>query len=62
MLYAAEVGYIESVVRILPIHSMFGLTTNFALPLAGAEYCHPANFSSSIPNHIRYAAHRRELP
>ena len=33
-----EVGYIESAVHMLSIHSMFGWTTNFTLPLAGAEY------------------------
>jgi len=54
-----EVGYIESAVRILSTHSMFGWTTNFALPLAAA--CrHTANLICYVLDHIREA--ERELP
>ena len=43
MLYAAEVGYVGSAVRISPIHLVFGLTT---LPLAA--YCHLGSPSRAI--------------
>jgi hypothetical protein len=57
-----EVGYIKSAVGISSIHSMFGWTTNSALPRAGAEYYHPAKFTCYILGHIRYAAHRPRAP
>ena len=52
-----EVGYVELVVRISPVHLMFSWRTNFSLPLAGAEYCHPANFTCSILTRLPYAAY-----
>ena len=42
--------------------SIFGWTTNFALSLAGAEYCHSANFTCSILDRTRYAAHCPRAP
>jgi hypothetical protein len=51
---SCEVGYLELVVCISPIHSMFGWTTNFALPLASAKYCHLGNFTCSVLDDIRH--------
>ena len=57
-----EVGYVELVVSISPIYLMFSWRTNFAL-LAGAEYCHPTNFTCSILTRLPYAAYCEwELP
>jgi hypothetical protein len=53
-----EVGCVESAVRISSVYSMFGWTANLAL-LAGADYCHLANFTCSVLDHIRYTAYRK---
>ena len=60
--YVARGEYIESAVHILSINSIFGWTTNFTLPLAGAGYCHPANFTCSVLDDIRYTAYPQRVP